>query len=210
MERKMKVCEKSGRTIEDAVNSALAELGVERSQVEFEVLEEPSKGLFGIIGAKLAKVKVTVKATPVDRACSFLQEIADSMGIAVKLEVENSDDVVKINFTGDDLGILIGRRGDTLDALQYLVNLVANRKEESRVRMVLDVEGYRRRREQTLQKLAMKLADKVRRRGQEVVLEPMNPHERRVIHTTLQNNRFVYTTSQGEEPFRKIVIAPKK
>lgn len=206
----MKVCEKSGRTIEDAVNSALAELGVERSQVEFEVLEEPSKGLFGIIGAKLAKVKVTVKATPVDRACSFLQEIADSMGIAVKLEVENSDDVVKINFTGDDLGILIGRRGDTLDALQYLVNLVANRKEESRVRMVLDVEGYRRRREQTLQKLAMKLADKVRRRGQEVVLEPMNPHERRVIHTTLQNNRFVYTTSQGEEPFRKIVIAPKK
>ncbi|MDA8211328.1 MAG: protein jag [Clostridia bacterium] len=206
----MKVCEKSGRTIEDAVNSALAELGVERSQVEFAVLEEPSKGLFGIIGAKLAKVKVTVKATPVDRACSFLQEIADSMGIAVKLEVENSDDVVKINFTGDDLGILIGRRGDTLDALQYLVNLVANRKEESRVRMVLDVEGYRRRREQTLQKLAMKLADKVRRRGQEVVLEPMNPHERRVIHTTLQNNRFVYTTSQGEEPFRKIVIAPKK
>ncbi len=206
----MKVCEKSGRTIEDAVNSALAELGVERSQVEFEVLEEPSKGLFGIIGAKLAKIKVTVKATPVDRACSFLQEIADSMGIAVKLEVENSDDVVKINFTGDDLGILIGRRGDTLDALQYLVNLVANRKEESRVRMVLDVEGYRRRREQTLQKLAMKLADKVRRRGQEVVLEPMNPHERRVIHTTLQNNRFVYTTSQGEEPFRKIVIAPKK
>lgn len=206
----MRVCEKSGKTIEDAVNSALAELGVERSQVEVEVLEEPSKGLFGIIGAKLAKIKVTVKETPVDRACSFLKEVAESMGIAVNLEVETDNDVVKINFTGDDLGILIGRRGDTLDALQYLVNLVANRKEESRVRVVLDVEGYRKRREQTLQKLAMKLADKVRRRGQEVVLEPMNPHERRVIHTALQNNRFVYTTSQGEEPFRKIVIAPKK
>lgn len=206
----MRVCEKSGKTIEDAMNSALAELGVERSQVEVQVLEEPSKGLFGIIGAKLAKVKVTVKDTPVDRACLFLKEVAESMGIAVKLEVETDSDVIKINFTGDDLGILIGRRGDTLDALQYLVNLVANRKEESRVRMVLDVEGYRKRREQTLQKLAMKLADKVRRRGQEVVLEPMNPHERRVIHTALQNNRFVYTTSQGEEPFRKIVIAPKK
>lgn len=206
----MRVCEKSARTIDEAIRSALAELGVGPAQAEIEVLEEPSKGLFGLIGNKLARVKVKVKETPIDRACFFIKEVADAMGISVKLEVEESDEIVKINFNGDDLGILIGRRGDTLDALQYLVNLVANRKEENRVRMVLDVEGYRRRREQTLQNLAVKLADKVRRRGQEVVLEPMNPHERRIIHTTLQNNRFVYTTSQGEEPFRKIIIAPKK
>jgi spoIIIJ-associated protein len=206
----MRVCEKSARTIEEAIRSALAELGVGPEQAEIEVLEEPSRGLFGLIGNKLARVKVKVKETPTERACFFIKEVADAMGISVKLEVEESDEIVKINFNGDDLGILIGRRGDTLDALQYLVNLVANRKEEIRVRIVLDVEGYRRRREQTLQNLAVKLADKVRRRGQEVVLEPMNPHERRIIHTTLQNNRFVYTTSQGEEPFRKIIIAPKK
>ncbi|MFZ3172597.1 MAG: RNA-binding cell elongation regulator Jag/EloR [Carboxydocellales bacterium] len=206
----MRVCEKSARTIDEAIRSALAELGVGPAQAEIEVLKEPSKGLFGLIGNKLARVKIKVKETPIERACFFIKEVADAMGINVKLEVEESDEIVKINFNGDDLGILIGRRGDTLDALQYLVNLVANRKEENRVRMVLDVEGYRRRREQTLQNLAVKLADKVRRRGQEVVLEPMNPHERRIIHTTLQNNRFVYTTSQGEEPFRKIIIAPKK
>lgn len=206
----MKVCEKSGKTVDEAVTLACAELGVNEEAVEIEVLEEPSKGLFGLIGNRLAKVKVTVKATPVDKACVFLRQISDNMGLQVDLEIEDDPEVLKINFSGDDLGILIGRRGDTLDALQYLANLVANKKEEQRVRVVLDVEGYRKRREQTLQKLAMKLADKVRRRNQEVVLEPMNPHERRIIHTALQNNRYVYTTSQGEDPYRKIVIFPKK
>lgn len=206
----MRVCEKSGKTVDEAVNLACAELGVNAETVEIEVLEEASKGLFGFIGNRLARVKVTVKATPGDKACNFLREISSTMGLQVNLEIEDDPEVLKINFSGDDLGILIGRRGDTLDALQYLANLVANKKEEQRVRVVLDVEGYRRRREQTLQKLAIKLADKVRRRNQEVVLEPMNPHERRIIHTALQNNKFVYTTSQGEDPYRKIVIFPKK
>lgn len=206
----MRSCEKSAKTIEEAVALAVQELGTTRDMVEIEVLEEPTKGLFGILGGKQAKVKVIVKETLVDKATGFLREIARAMDLVVSLEVEEESDMVKVNFIGDDLGILIGRRGDTLDALQYLVNLVANKKEEKRVRVVLDVEGYRKRREQTLQNLAFKLADKVRRRGQEVVLEPMNPHERRVIHTALQNNRYVYTTSQGDEPFRKIIIAPKK
>lgn len=233
----MKEVEKSGKSIEEAVQSALTELGVTRDQVDVVVLVEPSKGFLGLIGNKLAKVRVSVrelieqakavvkeeakesralekatvgKGEALDRVRTFLFDMFQSMKMDVDLQIEQKDEAIAINIVGKDLGILIGRRGDTLDAIQYLVNLVGNKNSDKRIRFVLDVEGYRSRREQTLQKLAVRLAEKVRRNGQEIVLEPMNPHERRVIHTTLQNNRFVYTSSKGDEPYRKIVITPKR
>lgn len=235
----MRVVEKTGKSIEEAVESALAELGVSKEVVDVQVLVEPAKGFLGLIGNKLAKVRVTVrdgvqevsarkvevdaeskqpnvarntvsKEEALSRVQVFLKDMFEAMNMDVELEIEPKDDAIAINVVGSDLGILIGRRGDTLDAIQYLVNLVGNKNIDKRIRFVLDVEGYRARREQTLQKLAVRLAEKVRRNGQEIVLEPMNPHERRVIHTTLQNNRYVHTSSQGDEPYRKIVISPKR
>lgn len=227
----MKVVEKTGKTIDEAIELALQDLAVLRTEVDVVVLEEPNKGLFGILGTKLAKVRVALKEietpekqeleqkvtskniineTSEERATKLLREVFSAMELPVQLETTQRDGQVNINLIGPDLGLLIGRRGETLDALQYLVNLAANRKEENRVRIILDVEGYRKRRESTLQNLAVRLAEKANRKGEDVVLEPMNPHERRIIHTALQDNRNVYTFSEGEEPFRKIVISPKK
>lgn len=225
----MKQVEKSGKTVDEAIKAALLELEVSEDQVEVEVLEEPSKGFLGILGNKLAKVRVSVKEQvismettleekeevkeeqdPVSRATSFLKGLFEKMGLEVDIQVCKKDEYQVIDFVGPDLGILIGRRGDTLDALQYMVNLVANKNSKERTRFILDVEGYRKRREETLGRLANRLADKVIRKGKDVVLEPMNPHERRIIHTALQDHRAVFTYSEGDEPFRKVVIAPKK
>ncbi len=206
----MKEVVKSGKTIEEAIEAALHEIKLAKDEVEIEVLEEPNKGLFGILGAREARVRVKESIDPKKRAVRILKEIMKHMKLEVSFETEDLDGYTKINLIGPELGILIGRRGDTLDALQYYINLAANRNSEKRVRFVLDVEGYRKRREQTLFKLAQRLADKARRKGKDVVLEPMNPHERRIIHTALQNHKDVFTYSEGEEPFRKIIIAPKK
>ncbi|ADG83841.1 RNA-binding cell elongation regulator Jag/EloR [Thermincola potens] len=207
----MKQVEKSGKTVEEAVEAALAELQVTRDQVEVQVLEEPTKGLFGILGGKAARVLVIVKDNPVEKAKAFLAGIFERMNIEkVEIEASKKEDYIVINFKGPDLGVLIGRRGDTLDALQYLVNLVANKNSKERARFILDVEGYRKRREETLGKLAFRLAEKVKRKGKDVVLEPMSPHERRIIHTALQDHKEVFTYSEGDEPFRKVIIAPKK
>lgn len=201
---------KNGKTIEEAIEAGLKELGLNKNEVEVEVLEEPSKGLFGLLGAKNAKVKLTENVVPGKKAVGILEDIFRIMDLEVKIDTEEQDGYIKINLTGPDLGILIGRRGDTLDAIQYYVNLAANKNQEKRVRFVIDVEGYRQRREDTLHTLAQRLADKAKRKGRDVVLEPMSPYERRIIHTALQNNRDVFTYSEGEEPYRKIVIAPKK
>ncbi len=201
---------KSAKTIEEAVEAALAEIKLARDEVEIEVLEEPNKGLFGILGAREARVKVREIADPRKRALRILQGIMECMKLEVNFETEDLEGYTKINFYGPDLGILIGRRGETLDAMQYYINLAANKNSERRIRFVLDVEGYRKRREETLYKLAQRLADKAKRKGRDIVLEPMNPHERRIIHTALQNHRDVFTYSEGEEPYRKIIIAPKK
>lgn len=207
----MREIEKNGKTVEEAVSAALAELGLNEDQVIVEVLAESSKGIFGIIGSKAARVKVTEKEdSPVIRAKKFLTEIFDKMALNVELHASEVEEYTVLDISGPDLGILIGRRGDTLDALQYLTNLVANKNIEKRVKFIVDVEGYRKRREETLHKLAFRLAEKAVRKGQNVMLEPMNPHERRVIHTALQGHRDVSTYSEGEEPYRKIVIAPKK
>ncbi len=206
----MKIVEKTAKTIDDAIELGLHELGVRRNQVQVEVLEEPvKKGLFGLLGSKAAKVRITYQDNPVEIACSLLEKVCDSIGVFASFEASETANGLLINITGPDLGILIGRRGDTLDALQYLINLAVQRHFAERTRIILDVEGYRQRREDTLVRLAKRLSEKVKRTGSKVVLEPMNPHERRVIHTALQNDPRVYTLSEGDEPFRKVVISPK-
>ncbi|MGI6492479.1 MAG: protein jag [Peptococcaceae bacterium] len=206
----MKSVEKTGRTVDEAVNLALKELNATNDDVEIEVLEEPSKGILGIFGSRMARVLVRKKEGMSDKAIGLLEEIFKAMRIQVGVRVTENEHEININLEGDDLGILIGRRGETLDSLQYLVNLAVNRGQEVIKKINIDVEGYRKRREETLQKLALKLANKSVQRGRNVVLEPMNSQERRIIHTVLQSRNDVYTFSEGEEPNRKIIIAPKK
>ncbi|CCO08320.1 RNA-binding cell elongation regulator Jag/EloR [Desulforamulus hydrothermalis] len=206
----MKVVEKVGKTIDEAIEHGLQEFGVLRDEVIIEVLEEPSKGLFGIIGSRPARVRLTLKDNPARRTDRLLKDIFRAMEIPVEMDIQEREQVLQVSLQGPDLGVLIGRRGETLDALQYLVNLAVNKNQEQKRKVILDVEGYRRRREETLQKLAMRLADKAKMRGRSVVLEPMNSQERRIIHTALQGRDDIYTFSEGEEPFRKIIISPKK
>ena len=203
--------EKTGKTIEEAVELALTELGVDRDRIDVEVLETPTKAFLGLIGGKLAKIRATVKKIDsITVAWNFLQEIFKTMKLDVVIEKVANDEVITFNLRGNDLGILIGKHGQTLDALQYLTNLSANRESEERVRIVLDVEDYRKRRAETLTNLALRLADKVKRRGERVVLEPMSPHERKLIHMALQNDTRIVTYSEGDEPFRKVVITLKR
>lgn len=206
----MEAVEKLGRTVEEAVASALADLGISKESAVIEVLEEPSKGLFGILGSRPARVRVSVRETPSYRARQLLEKIFEAMNLAVNLEIKEKDNDLLINLSGNGLGILIGRRGETLNALQYLVNLCVNKSQLQKKKVILDVEGYRQRREQTLERLALRLAEKAKQRGRNIVLEPMNPQERRIIHTALQGRDDIYTYSEGEEPFRKIVISPRR
>ena len=201
----------TGKTVEEAVRLALNELQVGEDRIEYEVLEAPSKGLFGFIGSKPAKVRVTIKPIdPVQVAHEFLKTVFDLMKLEVQIERVGKEDSINFNIRGNDLGILIGKHGQTLDALQYLTNLTANRDIDGKVRIVLDVEDYRQRRTDTLNRLAARLADSVKRRGEKVVLEPMSPNERKIIHMALQNDQRIITYSEGEEPYRKIVIALKR
>jgi len=202
--------ERTGKTIEEAVALALSELEVSIDRIDYEVLEAPSRGFFGFIGTKLAKVRVTVKPIdPIKVAQDFLEKIFNLMKLEVQMEKIAKQDNTVFNIRGNDLGILIGKHGQTLDALQYLTNLTANRDSQGKVRIVLDVEDYRQRRAETLTRLASRLADNVRRRGEKVVLEPMSSGERKIIHMALQNDQRVVTYSEGEEPYRKVVIALK-
>lgn len=206
----MKVIEKTAKTIDEAVEFGLQELGVLKDDVIIEVLEEPSKGLFGLFGGKPARIKLTLKDNPLQKTTNLLKTILSSMGFEVEIQAKEKDQFISVNLEGSDLGALIGRRGETLDSLQYLINLAVNKNQEQRRKIIIDVEGYRQRREETLFKLALRLADKAKQRGRNVVLEPMNSQERRIIHTALQGRHDVYTFSEGEEPYRKIVISPKK
>lgn len=209
----MKRIEMTGRTVEEAISAALQELQLEKSDVDIQILEEPSKGFLGILGGKMARVQVAEKFSPLLTTKKFLEDVTNKIGVSVEVLVqeETDDQYVKMELVGKDLGILIGRRGDTLDALQYLANLVANKNNNGeRVKIIIDAEDYRKRREETLVKLALRMADKAKKTGQKVVLEPMNPQERRIIHTALQNEAQIETFSEGEEPFRKVVISLKK
>ncbi|HHW54976.1 MAG: RNA-binding cell elongation regulator Jag/EloR [bacterium] len=206
----MKTIETTGRTVEEAVEAGMAALGVEdKAEIEYEVLEESNRGFLGLLGGRPARVKVWVKETPLVKVCRLLEEIMEKMGVSGELEIEELGEYIQINITGKDLGILIGRRGRTLDALQYLVNLAANKGTRERERIILDVCSYRKRRAETLKNLARRLCQRVRRQRRSVVLEPMTPQERRVIHLAVQEERGVVSYSEGVEPFRKVIIAPK-
>lgn len=207
----MKTIDMMGKTVDDAVSNALKELNVTEDKVEVQILDEGSKGLFKLIGARPAKVRVTVKKDYAYEAKNFLKEILDTMGIKAEIRVKEEENVLRISMTGPDMGILIGYRGETLDSLQYLVSLVVNKNHENEYkRVVLDTENYRQKREETLKRLAVKIATKARRTGKIIKLEPMNPYERRIIHSVLQNDPYVETYSEGEEPYRRVVVDLKK
>ena len=202
----MKTIEMVGKTVEDATNAALGELNAKIEDVEVEVLEEGSKGFLGM-GSKDAKVRVTLRCTPVSKAVDFLTQLFDVWGIEVKINAELEGDVLRINLEGDDMGVVIGKRGETLDALQHLTSLNVNTGNGDFVKVSIDTEGYREKRVKTLENLAAKLASKVAKTKHNVTLEPMNSYERRIIHASLQDNEYVTTYSVGQSPNRKVVIA---
>ena len=206
----MKSVEKVGKTKEEAIAEALRELGTTADRVTIEVVEEVSKGFFGFLSNKGFRVKVTLKEDLGQAAVFFLREMLVNMGITAQVELFKRSDNTTLNISGKDLGILIGKRGQTLDAIQYLVNLAVNKNQIEKERIIIDVEGYRRRREETLRRLALKVAEKVKREHRKEILEPMTPHERRIIHSTLQGFKDVYTYSEGVDPHRHIIISPQK
>lgn len=205
----MEEIKKSGKTVDEAVSAALAELQAKKEDVTITVLDEGSKGFLGMFGAKDAVVLVKKNFNAEKIAENFLREIFLSMGLIIKIDTKLQEKQLLIDLSGEDMGILIGKRGQTLDALQYLVNLVVNKTSPSYISVMLDTENYRQRRKETLETLALNLAKKAKHTKKNVVLEPMNPYERRIIHSALQNDRYVTTFSEGEEPFRNVVIALK-
>ena len=244
--------EKRAKSVEEAISEALNELGIKESEAEIEVVQAPSKGLFGI-GAKEAVVKVSVKEakaqttekaveepekveevkvvkeekkaaepkkeksadlvynseSPAENAKNFITDVLKAMGLEVSVSAAMEEDIIKINLEGDNMGIVIGKRGDTLDSLQYLTSLVVNRNSDDYIKVSIDTENYREKRSEALIVLSDRLAAKVARTGKKFALEPMNPYERRIIHSNLQDNEDVTTFSVGQEPYRKVVIAPK-
>ncbi|KGK86784.1 MULTISPECIES: RNA-binding cell elongation regulator Jag/EloR [unclassified Clostridium] len=207
----MKYIDMTGRTIAEATKNALRELNVTEDKVKIDILDQGNKGLFNLIGCRPAKIRVTVKKDYISEAREFLREVLNSMGIKAEIRIREEQDALKIILAGPEMGLLIGYRGETLDSLQYLVSLVINKDhEEEYKRVILDTENYRQKREETLKRLALKIANKARRTRKVVKLEPMNPYERRVIHSVLQNDPEVKTYSEGEEPYRRVVVDLKK
>ena len=207
----MKNIEMMGKNVEDAINNALMQLKVTRDKVKVETLDEGSRGFLNIIGVKPAKIRVTVKRDSLNEAKTFLTEVLQSMNMEAEVNLKYEDNEIKIELIGPNMGLLIGYRGETLDSLQYLISLVVNKNhDEEYKRVTLDTENYRAKREETLKRLASKIAYKVRISGRVLKLEPMNPYERRIIHSTLQNDSYIYTFSEGEEPYRRVVVDLKK
>lgn len=204
----LKKTEKTAKSVEEAKALALSELGIDEEDAVITVLEEASKGFLGI-RSKDAKVSAEAKDVNAVVAKTFLSQVFDSMGLDVSIAAKSDNDSLNVNVSGEHIGVIIGKRGDTLDALQYLTSLVVNHESDDRVRVVLDTENYREKRREALIALAGRLAGKVASSGRKYTLEPMNPYERRIIHSCLQSDNRVTTFSVGEDPFRKIVIAPK-
>lgn len=201
--------EKTAKSIDEAIELALSELGATKDMVEIEIIEEAAKGLFGILGSKDAKVLVTLKQTAKTAAIDFLNELFFAMGMRVDVQVSETDEMLDINLVGDDMGIIIGKRGDTLDAIQYLTSLAVNRLGGPYRKVSIDTENYRAKRKEALCALSNRIADKVAKTGRRHIFEPMNPYERRVIHATLQDHEEVHTYSIGDEPNRKVVVSLK-
>ena len=207
----MKSIEIEGKTVEEALNKALIELGTDKSMVNVEVLDHGSKGLFNIIGVKPARIRVSNKYNYIEESENFIRNIINCMDIKAKIDIKEENDTIKINLSGDKMGAIIGYRGETLDSIQYLVSLVINKAHEfPHKKVILDTENYRSKREETLKGVAMKTANKVKKTRKAFKLEPMNPYERRIIHAALQGNAFVNTYSEGDEPFRRVVVELKK
>jgi spoIIIJ-associated protein len=201
---------KEAKTVDEAIRLACEELETDIDNVDIEIINEGNKGILGLIGNKNAVVKVTKKASIDDIIVEFLRPIFEKMEITANLEIIHEEDHITVRLTGDDIGIVIGRRGETLDALQYLLSLVVNNKSDEYIRIILDVADYRKKREETLIRLANRVADKVTRYRKNLTLEPMNPYERRIIHSSLQDHKYVDTHSIGEEPNRKVVVRYKQ
>lgn len=200
----------TAKTINEALTNALMEMEVTSDKVEYEVIEKESTKLLGLIN-KPAIIRVRLKMSYEDIAVDFLDKVFDAMKMEVVIETSYNEEekILSIDLSGDEMGILIGKRGITLDSLQYLVSLVVNSNSESYVKVKLDTENYRERRKETLENLAKNLAHKVKRVHKPIYLEPMNPYERRVIHSALQKDKYVETHSEGEDPYRKVVITLK-
>ena len=205
----MEFIEVSAKTVDDAITEALIRLGATSDQIEYEVIEKGSTGFLGI-GSKPAIIKVRKKYSVEDNIKEFLEKVFAAMELKVEIVITNEGNNYAVDLKGADMGVLIGKRGQTLDSLQYLTNLAVNKNAEEYVKIKIDTEDYRNRRKETLENLAKNIAYKVKRTKRAVSLEPMNPFERRVIHSALQNDKFVTTHSEGDEPYRHVVVTLKR
>lgn len=207
----MKTIEVNGRTVDEALQTALNELKVDKDKVTVEVIDEASRGFLSFIGVKQARIKVTVKRNAAEDARAFLDDVLKAMGINAELKIKEEKEALFINISGDKMGLVIGYRGETLDSLQYLTSLVVNKNNKDEyIRVSLDTENYRQKREETLIRVAQKTAYKVKKSGRPYKLEPMNPYERRIIHSALKDYNDISTYSEGEEPFRRVVVSVKR
>ncbi len=207
----MEFMEFSAKTVNEAITEACQKFTVTSDRLEYEVIEEGSTGFLGI-GSKNAVIKARVKCSVSDNAKVFLNDVFEAMEMTVVVDVKYNEEekTMDIDLSGDEMGVLIGKRGQTLDSLQYLVSLVVNKDSNDYIRVKVDTENYRQRRKETLENLAKNISYKVKRTKRPVSLEPMNPYERRIIHSALQNDKYVTTHSEGEEPFRRVVVTLKK
>lgn len=207
----MEFIEVSAKNVDDAITQATVQLGITSDQLEYEVLDKGSTGFLGI-GSKNAVIKARKKFSIDENVVEFLSSIFDAMKMEVEIlvAVNEEEHIIEVELKGDDMGILIGKRGQTLDSLQYLTNLAINKHSDEYYKVKIDTEDYRKRRKETLENLAKNIAYKVKRTKRPVSLEPMNPFERRIIHSALQNDRYVTTHSEGDEPYRHVVVTLKK
>jgi len=201
----------TAKTVDEALTNAMLEIGTTADNLEYEIIEKESSGFFGMF-SKPARIKVRLKLSIENKARKFLEDVLDAMNINAKIDIayNKENEMLEINIEGEDMGVLIGKRGQTLDSLQYLVSLVVNKDSDRYIKVKLDTENYRERRKETLENLARNIAHKVRKTKKSIALEPMNPYERRIIHSALQNDKYVETYSEGEEPYRKVIIGYKK
>ena len=204
--------EVSAKTVDDAVTKALIELETTSDKLDYVVIEKGSTGFLGIINSKPAVIKARKIMTDLDVAEDFLRKIFKTIGMEVTLTsfMNEEEGCLNIDMSGEEMGVLIGKRGQTLDSLQYLVSLIVNKERDEYLRVKLDTENYRERRKTTLENLARNIASKVKRTKHPVSLEPMNPYERRIIHSVLQNDKYVVTRSEGEDPYRHVVVSLKR
>jgi spoIIIJ-associated protein len=199
----------TGQTVEEAVESALAQLNTTKDKVEIDIIDEGKKGFLGIFGSREAIVKVTLQPDPIEEATNFLKNVSEKMGVNSDIKIVRDGKLVTFHLSGEKIALLIGKRGQTLNSLQYLTQLVANRYSKQYLTIMLDAEDYRQRRNETLVQLADRMAQKVLKTKKEVALEPMPSYERKVIHTALMKYDNIKTYSSGTEPYRHIVISVK-